>query len=60
MTSERSASSVTSPPALRITCASPSSSPSTFAGSIRASMHVTTASLRAGGIGSSPLSNDSW
>src|SRR3954468_15675311 len=41
----RRASSETTPPALRITWASPSSRPSTFAGSSRASMHATTASF---------------
>src|SRR5262245_33072923 len=35
------------------------SSTRAFAGSIRASMHVRTAMLRAGGISRSPLSNDS-
>ena len=46
--SERIASSVTTPPALRITWASPSSSPSSAAGSRRASMHATTATCLAG------------
>ena len=59
ITSERSVSSLTSPPALRITCASPSSRPSAFAGSIRASMHVTTANRRPGGMGRSPFVNPS-
>ena len=43
MTSERMASSLATPPALRMTCASPSSRPSTLAGSSRASMHASTA-----------------
>jgi hypothetical protein len=42
--------------ALRMTCASPSSSPSARAGSMRASMHVRTAKRRAGGIARAPLS----
>src|SRR4051812_27680978 len=54
--SERIVSSVTTPPAFRMTCASPSFSPRTFVGISRASMHATTASLRPGGIGRSPLS----
>src|SRR4051812_20048971 len=54
--SGRIVSSVTTPPALRMTCASPSFSPRTFVGISRASMHATTASLRPGGIGRSPLS----
>src|SRR3954454_5086708 len=54
--SERIVSSVTTPPALRITWASPSSSPRTRVGISRASMHATTASLRPGGIGRSALS----
>lgn len=44
ITIERIAS-IARPPALRMTCASPSINPSAFAGSIRASMHVTTATL---------------
>jgi hypothetical protein len=48
ITSERSASSLATPPAFRITCASPSSRPSARDGSTRASMHVSTASRRAG------------
>src|SRR5215213_382320 len=56
MARERIASSVTTPPALRITCASPSSSPSTRVGIRRASMQATTATRLAGGRGSSPLS----
>jgi hypothetical protein len=39
------------------TCASPSSSPRKPAGSRRASMQVTTASLLPGGVESSPLAN---
>ena len=54
--SERISSSVTTPPALRITCASPSSSPSTRVGMRRASMQATTATPLAGGSGRSPLS----
>ena len=54
--SERISSSVTTPPALRMTCASPSSSPSTFAGRSRASMQATTATFLAGGSGRSPRS----
>ena len=54
--SERISSSVTTPPALRITCASPSVNPSAPAGSSRASMHATTATFFAGGRGSEPLS----
>ena len=57
MTRERIVSSLTSPPAFRITCASPSSSPRKRAGSRRASMQVTTANFLPGGIGSSPLVN---
>ena len=48
ITSERSASSETTPPALRMTWASPSSSPAYFAGSSLASMQVTIANLRRG------------
>src|SRR5919201_3042946 len=47
------------PPAFRITWASPSSSPSSLAGWSRASMHVRTATCRAGGIGRSPWVNES-
>ena len=57
ITRERIASSDALPPALRITCASPSLSPAYFAGSRRASMHVRMANPRAGGRASSPLSN---
>ena len=56
ITSERSASSLARPPALRITCASPSASPASLAGSSRASMQVRIANRRAGGRGSRPLS----
>src|SRR5919201_6909049 len=55
MTSERIASSLARPPALRMTCASPSCSPSALAGSIRASMQTRTATRRAGGSGRLPL-----
>ena len=51
--SERITSSVTTPPALRMTWASPAARPRTASGSIRASMHVTTAMASAGGGGSS-------
>lgn len=54
---ERTVSSVTTPPALRITCASPSVRPRIPYGFTRASMHVTTATPLPGGIGRSPLSN---
>ena len=47
---------MTRPPAFRITCASPSSSPRNLAGSSRASMQVTTAKRRPGGIGRWPFS----
>jgi hypothetical protein len=56
MTSERIASSLARPPALRITCASPSRKPANFAGSSRASMQVRMAKRRAGGIGRFALS----
>src|SRR5262249_2784101 len=49
MTRERSASSLARPPALRMTCASPSLSPAYFAGSRRASMQVRMTNPRAGG-----------
>ena len=58
MASARISCGVTTPPALRITCASPGASPSTAAGSMRASMHVTIAILRLGSIGNPPSSND--
>ena len=51
MTSERIASSLARPPALRMTWASPSLSPAYFAGSSRASMQVRIAKRRAGGSG---------
>jgi hypothetical protein len=54
--SERSASSLARPPAFRMTCASPSRSPASFAGSMRASMHVKIAKRRAGGSASFPRS----
>ena len=44
------------PPALRITCASPSCRPRIREGTRRASMQASTATLRAGGSGSSALS----
>ena len=56
--SERIASSVTAPPALRITWASPSLRPRRPAGSSRASMQATMATPLAGGMGRSPLSNE--
>src|ERR1700747_1900953 len=52
MTRERIASSLARPPALRITCTSPSASPANFAGSRRASIQVKMANWRAGGIAS--------
>ena len=55
MTSERIASSLARPPALRMTWASPSARPAYLAGSRRASMQVRIAKPRAGGIPSSPL-----
>src|SRR5580658_2170386 len=56
MTRERMASSLARPPALRITCASPSARPANLAGSMRASIQVSTAKRRAGGRASLPLS----
>src|SRR5215208_3002746 len=56
MARERMASSETTPPALRITWASPGSSPRSPAGSSRESMQARIASLRAGARGRSPLS----
>src|SRR4051812_18109311 len=44
-------------PALRMTWASPSCRPSSPEGFSRASMHARTATCRAGGMGTSPLSN---
>src|SRR3989442_559605 len=57
MTRERRASSVMIPPALRMTCASPVFRPSTCSTVRRASTQATTASLRAGGMGSCPSVN---
>ena len=57
--SERIASSVTTPPALRITWASPSERPSAPYTLSRASMQATMAVLRAGGSGRSALSPNS-
>ena len=54
MASERSASAVTAPPALRMTCASPSAKSNTLAGSSRASMQATIATCLAGGSGCGP------
>src|SRR5829696_8114864 len=48
MASERTSASVTTPPALRITCTSPCSKPRMRAGASRASMQATTATLLAG------------
>src|ERR1035437_737169 len=56
MVRDRMTSSVTTPPALRMMCASPSESPSTPYGLRRASMQATTAAFDAGGSGRSPLS----
>src|SRR5262249_31124223 len=56
ITSERMASSVARPPALRITWASPSASPAYLAGSSRESMQVRMAKCRAGGMASLPFS----
>src|SRR5438477_11729444 len=58
MARERIASSVTTPPALRKTCASPSCRPRILCTSRRASMQATTASFLAGGSGRSPFLND--
>ena len=52
--SERISSSVTTPPALRMTWASPSLRPRIRYTSRRASMHATTARCLAGGSGSGP------
>lgn len=60
MTSERIASSLARPPALRITCASPSASPAYLPGCRRASMQVRMAKRRAGGSGNLPLSPKLW
>jgi hypothetical protein len=51
-------SSVITPPALRITCASPSCSPRRPYGFRRASMHATIATRFAGGSGRSPFSKE--
>src|SRR5918994_4078217 len=56
---ERISSSVITPPALRITCASPIESPRIGYGFRRASMQATIATFLAGGSGRSPLSNSS-
>src|SRR5260221_2877490 len=56
ITSERIASSLARPPALRITCASPSDRPAYFDGCRRASMQVRIANRRAGGSASLPFS----
>src|SRR2546422_6263925 len=58
MARERIASSVTTPPALRNTCASPSCRPRILWTSSRASMQATTASFFAGGSGRSPFLNE--
>src|SRR6266487_1146416 len=58
MARERIASSVTTPPALRNTCASPSCKPRILWTSSRASMQATTASFFAGGSGRSPFLNE--
>src|ERR1700722_7965367 len=55
MTSDRMASSVARPPALRMTWASPSARPAYLAGSSRASMQVRIANRRAGGRGQLPF-----
>jgi hypothetical protein len=57
--SERITSSVTTPPALRMMCASPFSRPRMAKISIRESMQVTTATCLRGGVGSPPLSKRS-
>src|SRR5262245_29233016 len=56
MTSDRMASSLARPPALRITWASPSARPAYLAGSSRASIQVRIAKWRPGGNGKLPLS----
>src|SRR4029450_1924419 len=56
---ERISSSVITPPALRITCASPIESPRIGYGFRRASIQATIATFLAGGSGSSPLSKPS-
>ena len=55
ITSDRIASSLARPPALRMTCASPSARPAYCAGSSRASMHVRMAKCRAGGKANVPF-----
>ncbi len=50
---DRITSSVMTPPALRMMCASPTRSPSSWKTSIRESMHATTANLLAGSVGRS-------
>jgi len=57
ITSDRRASSVASPPALRMMCASPVRRPRTSSTVSRASMHASTASLRPGGRGRVDRSN---
>ena len=57
MTSERIASSVARPPALRMMWASPVRRPRTSSTVIRASMQATTASRRPGGSGRADRSN---
>ena len=54
MVSDRIVSSVMTPPALRMTCASPMSRPSSPNSGIRESMHATTATSRAGRTGLLP------
>src|SRR5918995_2800899 len=56
---ERISSSVITPPALRITCASPIESPRIGYGFSRASIHATIATFLAGGSGRSPWSKRS-
>src|SRR5215216_2958520 len=56
---ERISSSVITPPALRITCASPMESPRIGYGFRRASIQATIATFLAGGSGRSPLSKPS-
>src|SRR5829696_1564779 len=53
-TSDRTTSSVTSPPALRSTCACPNRRPSAGSTSILASMHVSTTRRRSGGAARPP------
>ena len=57
MTRLRKASSDATPPALRMTWASPSCMPRILAGSSRASIQASTATFFAGCDGRSPLSN---